>query len=680
MPHCDWIPGGWKSTWHTSNACDEIPGLTCDGDGDVLALRVTEKASRATTSRSRRETAKLEDVNLDGNALTGNVLEVLMYSSSIRSFSAAENGLTGRIPCPGAGPPPPKEESSSESDWSDWEATAATACGANEGNPYVRHKGARGLYHLDLGQNALDGTVPGACLVACAPSLASVDLAGNRLVGGDTRRRSPTSATRCVALNLGQNRLTGTLPASYASLARLRTLDLSVNRIGGAIPPSWMTDMRALYTVDLSHNELAGELPATGPSMTRLRRVFLDHNKLRGSFGAQLTRLYDALKSETHERDSFAAGTTYALSGNSFSGALPEALRSLFTHPKTARSLAQVRLGGNRFRCDKDTGGWPQWAARLQLGHEHSFGRCQPVPAISSVRTLDEKAKVSSESSGDDDESSGDRPIVVVRMGDPLEIRGEGFVVSDEARCRFARRDGRDDDGTERRRIAYSPATILAESNSTNRHLGPSRTVTNPGGSRGVLTCDAGVFDASDLDVPIDAFVSVAMFGDDFYDADTVSNHRPSLVRLACPERVAARTAKHTASNLCHDAGVPTDDGACVRRGPRRGAVRRVRRGRSATYEVDVGRNVGRRIREPGRGAARVVRPSGRDRLGRGRADARAVGGVGAHRRVVRHHRVGDGVVRHGDAGAKGNAGVFARGESDLADGGGRAEPSRFFR
>ena len=128
MPHCDWIPGGWKSTWHTSNACDEIPGLTCDGDGDVLALRVTEKGLAGDLPPGLAgKLPKLEDVNLDGNALTGNVLEVLMYSSSIRSFSAAGNGLTGRIPCPGAGPPPPKESTSSESDWSDWEATAATA-------------------------------------------------------------------------------------------------------------------------------------------------------------------------------------------------------------------------------------------------------------------------------------------------------------------------------------------------------------------------------------------------------------------------------------------------------------------------------------------------------------------------------------------------------------------------
>ena len=587
MPHCDWIPGGWKSTWHTSNACDEIPGLTCDGEGDVIGLRVTEKGLAGDLPPGLAgKLPKLEELNLDGNQLTGNVLEVLMYSSSIRSFSAAGNGLRGRIPCPGAGPPPFKADSDSisESDWSSWYNTAVDACGASAGNPYVRHKGAKGLYHLDLGQNALDGEVPGACLAACAPSLASVDLAGNGLVG-DVPASFANLSDTLRALDLGQNRLTGTLPASYASLTKLRTLDLSLNRIGGGIPPSWMTDMTALYSIDLSHNLITGELPHTGPRLTRLRRVFLGHNKLRGGdVGVQLIHLYDALRSETHERDSFAAGTTYVLSGNDFSGPLPDALRQLFTHPKTARALAQVRLGGNRFRCDEVTGGWPRWAAKLQLGHAHSFGACQPVPVITSVRKFvgADKEQTSSavRSSGDDD-----APIVpVVRMGDPLEIRGEGFVVSDEARCRFAIRGGRDADGTERSRFAYSPATvILPETNSTNGDP--------PRGGFGRLTCDAGVFDASDLTIPLDAIVSVAMFGDDFYDEDTVANHREFSVRLACPARASGVHCQHTAVNLCNDAGVPTDDGrACSCDEGRVGArCDACAEGWSATYVVDGG-------------------------------------------------------------------------------------------
>jgi hypothetical protein len=95
---------------------------------------------------------------------------------------------------------------------------------------------------------------------------------------------------------------------------------------------------------------------------------------------------------------------------NRFSGPLPYAVYSLFTHPKSAISLEQVRfflsscgrletddvvfcvkvhLGGNRFRCDRDTGGWPAWAQRLQLGHLHSLGQCQPVPVVTAVGSVD---------------------------------------------------------------------------------------------------------------------------------------------------------------------------------------------------------------------------------------------------------------------------------------------------
>ena len=44
-PHCDWIPGGWNNAWHTSNACDAIPGIACDGSGNVVSLKITEKVS-----------------------------------------------------------------------------------------------------------------------------------------------------------------------------------------------------------------------------------------------------------------------------------------------------------------------------------------------------------------------------------------------------------------------------------------------------------------------------------------------------------------------------------------------------------------------------------------------------------------------------------------------------------
>ena len=142
---------------------------------------------------------------------------------------------------------------------------------------------------------------------------------------------------------------------------------------------------------------------------------------------------------------------------------------------------------------------------------------------------------------------------------------------------------GRDADGTERSRFAYSPATvILPETNSTNGDP--------PRGGFGRLTCDAGVFDASDLTIPLDAIVSVAMFGDDFYDDDTVANHREFFRALGVSGASRGSHCQHTAVNLCNDAGVPTDDGRVyVRRGPRRGRCDACAEGWSATYVVDGG-------------------------------------------------------------------------------------------
>ena len=77
-------------------------------------------------------------------------------------------------------------------------------------------------------------------------------------------------------------------------------------------------------------------------------------------------------------------------------------------------------------------------------------------------------------------------------------------------------------------------------------------------------------------------------------------------------------------------------------------------RGWSATHVVDGGEigagELGITRANSSRATLRTeTRLEGREQ---GRADARAVGGMGAHRRVVRHHRVGGGVVPRGDAGA----------------------------
>ena len=71
-PHCDWIPGGWNNAWHTSNACDAIPGIACDGSGNVVSLKITEKGLAGDLPPGLAgRLPKLREVKLDGNLLEG---------------------------------------------------------------------------------------------------------------------------------------------------------------------------------------------------------------------------------------------------------------------------------------------------------------------------------------------------------------------------------------------------------------------------------------------------------------------------------------------------------------------------------------------------------------------------------------------------------------------------------
>ncbi|GJN09232.1 hypothetical protein PR202_ga27219 [Eleusine coracana subsp. coracana] len=86
------------------------------------------------------------------------------------------------------------------------------------------------------------------------------------------------------AISLFGNRLTATIPATFASLApTLRKLNLSRNALSGEIP-RFLGAFPWLRLLDLSYNALTGEIPAAlfNPCPPRLRYVSLAHNRLSG--------------------------------------------------------------------------------------------------------------------------------------------------------------------------------------------------------------------------------------------------------------------------------------------------------------------------------------------------------------------------------------------------------------
>jgi hypothetical protein len=78
---------------------------------------------------------------------------------------------------------------------------------------------------------------------------------------------------KVVAIDLVNNGLSGTLPASIGALSKLKTLNLHKNNLQGAIPAS-IGELTALKSLNLSLNQMEGLLPTALKSLSNL--VYLD--------------------------------------------------------------------------------------------------------------------------------------------------------------------------------------------------------------------------------------------------------------------------------------------------------------------------------------------------------------------------------------------------------------------
>ena len=92
----------------------------------------------------------------------------------------------------------------------------------------------------------------------------------------------------CVTvLSLGNNQLSGEIPAALGSLLNLQRLELDNNRLSGEIP-SELGNLLNLYRLELDGNRLSGEIPAELGSLPNLEYLFLADNRLSGEIPVEL--------------------------------------------------------------------------------------------------------------------------------------------------------------------------------------------------------------------------------------------------------------------------------------------------------------------------------------------------------------------------------------------------------
>ena len=131
---------------------------------------------------------------------------------------------------------------------------------------------------------------------------------------------------RVTGLNLGNNGLSGELPAALGDLDELRSLYLGVNTIRGNIPGS-VGQLRNLEFLWLSNANLSGVIPSSLGNLSKLQELSLERNRLSGPIPSPLGKLVNLEK--------------LRLNDNLLHGDIPESLGQL-------ANLVVLSLGSNR--------------------------------------------------------------------------------------------------------------------------------------------------------------------------------------------------------------------------------------------------------------------------------------------------------------------------------------------
>lgn len=198
--------------------------------------------------------------------------------------------------------------------WTDrtgWAGAAGTECSwAGVACGVSGNTGGTTVTGLDLSENNLVGSLPAS--LKNLTNLQSLQLGLNQISGALPRELG--SLSKLAFLDLPFNRIAGGLPVELGNLASLQLLGLGGNQISGSLPAQ-LGNLRSLTYLDLSGNQLSGAIPADLGRLANLQTLYLDDNQFSGAIPGAL--------------GSLGALEQLGLAGNQLSGAIPRELGSL---------------------------------------------------------------------------------------------------------------------------------------------------------------------------------------------------------------------------------------------------------------------------------------------------------------------------------------------------------------
>lgn len=314
-------------TWTGTDVCGgaSFNGITCDGAGRITGINLARKQLSGTLPPSLSELTSLQSLQLQGNALEGDVPS-LARMASLQILALDGNAFTSLPPDFLEGLPLLVKLSMGDLPLKPWSIPDAIT-------------GCAGLQDFSASNASISGPLP-----AFLANLTSLQM-----------------------LRLSYNYLTDGLPLELEGLGALQTLQLNNQKSDGKLlgPIDVVAKLQSLQTLWLQSNSFTGPIPVFGPN-SQLMDFNVRDNKLTGVVPPSLiaiASLYDVKLSNNYfqgPKPNFTAKTVDIDSGNGFCLNDPGPCSPLVT------TLLQVASGfGYPLELAKWAGnnpcGSPQW-------------------------------------------------------------------------------------------------------------------------------------------------------------------------------------------------------------------------------------------------------------------------------------------------------------------------------
>ncbi|KAK9155258.1 hypothetical protein Sjap_002738 [Stephania japonica] len=202
------------------------------------------------------------------------------------------------------------------------------------------------LTNLKMGQNYITGSVP--AFIGELREMQYLDLGINALSGELPKELG--NLTKLIVLGLGANNFSGPLPSELGKLASLQQLYIDSSGVSGEIPPSF-ANLQNLETVWASDNQLTGKIPDFIGRWGKLKSLRFQGNSFVGpipSAMSNLTSMTDLRISDLTNGSSSLAFirnmkslSTLILRNNNISDTLPSTIGEY-------QSLTFLFLGNNQ--------------------------------------------------------------------------------------------------------------------------------------------------------------------------------------------------------------------------------------------------------------------------------------------------------------------------------------------